>query len=124
MVQLLGMRVNIQTPSLQTSAGPQFTVSGTILSVHLNQSTSEGVLLVKGPKEQYHGFLGEKFSVYITKETRLFEQLQQGRQPVPLTRLQVGQHIQIQFNGGIFDSAPPQIGAEQLTIVADGERGS
>lgn len=113
-----------QTPSLQASTGPQITVSGTILEVHLDRSASEGNLVVKGPKEQYHGFLGEKFWVFVSKETRLFEQQQQGRHSVSLTKLQVGQHIQIQFNGGILDSAPPQIGAEQLTIIADGGSGS
>lgn len=113
-----------QTPSLQASTGPQLMVSGTILEVHLDQSVSGGSLLVKGPKEQYHGFLGETFRVSLSKETRLFEQQPQGRHSVSLARLQVGQHIQIQFNGGIFETAPPQIGAEQLTIVADGGSGS
>lgn len=113
-----------QTPSPQASKGPQFTVSGTILEVHLDQSTSEGNLLVKGPKEQYHGYLGEEFFVGIAKETRLFEQSPQGRQPLPLTRLQVGQRVQIQFNGGIFDTAPASIGAEQLVIITDGGSGS
>ena len=113
-----------QMPSLQASTGPQITVSGTILEVHLDQSASEGTLVVKGPKEQDHGELGEKFWVFISKKTKLFEQQPQGRHSVSLSRLQVGQYIQIQFNGGILQSAPPQIGAEQLTIVADGGSGS
>lgn len=113
-----------QRPSLQASTGPQITVSGTIREVHLDQSASKGSLLVQGPKEQYHGSLGEEFFVSITKETRLFKQLQQGRQSIPLTRLQVGQRVQIQFNGGVFDTAPASIWAEQLTIVADGGSGS
>jgi hypothetical protein len=113
-----------QTPQPQASAGPQFTVSGTILEVHLDQSASEGALVVQGPKEQYHGSLGEEFAVSITKETKLFKQLQQGRQPIPLTRLQVGQRVQIQFNGGVFDTAPASIWAEQLVIIADGGSGS
>jgi hypothetical protein len=106
-----------KTPSPQSSMNPQ--VSGTILEVHLDQSTSEGSLLVTGPKEQYHGFLDDKFQVLISKETRLFEQQQQGRYSVPLTRLQVGQHIQIQFDGSVMQSAPPQIRAGQLVIVSD-----
>lgn len=122
-VQRSGMPLT-QTPSLQASTGPHFMVSGTILEIHLDQSASEGSLVVKGPKGQYHGLLGGKFWVFLSKETRLFEQQQQGRHSVSLTKLQVGQHIQIQFNGGVLQSAPPQIGAEQLTIVADGGYGS
>jgi hypothetical protein len=106
-----------------------YPITGTIISVQfhhgsIGNATAFGSAMVKGPQEQFHGLLSGNFMVFFLKETRVFEQQQKGCHAVSLTSLQVGQRIQIQFDGDIMQSLPPQIVADQLVIVADGRSGS
>jgi hypothetical protein len=86
--------------------------------------TTLGSALVQGPKEQYRGLLGGDFVIHFLKETKVFEQQEKGCHSVSLTSLKVGQRIQVQFDGSIMQSLPPQVIALQLMIVANGGGGS
>jgi hypothetical protein len=117
------------TPAATTPCTQAYPVSGTITSVEfgngsVGNATSVGAALVKGPKEQYRGALGGDFEIFFLKETKVFEQQEKGCYSVSLTSLKVGQRIQVQFDGDIMQSLPPQIIALQLLIVADRGSGS
>jgi hypothetical protein len=117
------------TPAAATPCTQAYPVSGTITSVEfqngsLGNATTVGGAAVKGPQEQLHGLLGGGFIVHFLKETRVFEQQEKGCHAVSLTSLKVGQRIQIQSDGDIMQSLPPQIVALQVMIVASGRGGS
>lgn len=117
------------TPAATTPCTQAYPVSGIITSVGfsngtLGTATTVGFADVKGAKEQYQGLLGENFSLHFLKGIKVFEQQEKGCQSVSLTRLKIGQHIRVQFDGDIMQSAPPQILTQQLMIVADRGGGS
>jgi hypothetical protein len=104
-------------------------VSGTITRVvfsngMLGTATTVGTAWATGPKGQYRDLLGGDFMIHFLKETQVFEQRENQCQPVALTTLQVGQDIQIQFDGSVLQSYVPQILAQQLLIVAAEGSGS
>jgi hypothetical protein len=104
-------------------------VSGTLTSVvfhngALGNVTTVGSARVKGPKEQYRGLLGGDFVLHFLKKTRVFEQQERECHAISLTSLKVGQHIQVQFDGLIMQSSPPQVVALQVMIVVDRGSGS
>lgn len=112
-------------PAAATPCTQAYPVSGTITRVvfsnaMLGTATTAGTAWARGPKGQYRDLLGGDFVLHFLKETKVFEQQEQGCPSVSLTSLKVGQRIQIQFDGSILQSWIPQILAQQLMIVADG----
>lgn len=118
----------VSTPCPQVNSGPRNDwVSGTITRVELHNgmigaASTVGLIMVKGPKEQYRGLLGEDFTIHILKGAKVLER--QECHSVSLSRLKIGQRIQIQFDGFIMQSFPTQIVASQLVIVASGGNGA
>jgi hypothetical protein len=94
-------------------------ITGTIIKVSFSTLNSHsGGIVVKGPKEQLRGLLGETFVINFGPDTRLFEQQGKGCHAVSSASIRVGQRIQASPAHVILQSLPPiLVGVETLVLL-------
>lgn len=102
-----------------TPCHQSYPITGTISTVTFSTShPHEAFILVKGPKEQFRGLLGETFVVALGPNTHLFEQQENGCHAVSLASLRAGQRIQLSPPQEILQSSPSQlIGVNTLVLL-------
>jgi hypothetical protein len=104
---------------VSTPCNQPYPITGTIIKVTSSTlNPPDGVILVKGPKEQFRGFLGGTFWINIGPDTRLFEQQGKSCHTVSFANIRVGQRIQASPPKDIAQSLPPILsGVDRLVLL-------
>jgi hypothetical protein len=74
-----------------------------------------GSILIEGQIENDTSF--DKAAVTITTQTHIFEQVGQERRPATFAALQIGQQVEVWFDGPVAESYPVQARASDVMIL-------